>query len=100
VKAGVAAVLERGVRPSLAEYSPIPGTSLWEEAVKVSPYPLAEEPLTHNNVLLPCGGTEITKEKLDDLKRWVQESAGLHPPEDGTVKPEPLSQEKADEEHP
>ena len=100
VKAGVAAVLERGVRPSLAEYSPIPGTSLWEEAVKVSPYPLAEEPLTHNNVLLPCGGTEITKEKLDDLKRWVQESAGLHPPEDGTVKSEPLSQEKADEEHP
>ncbi len=100
VKASVAAVLERGVRPSLAEYSPIPGTSLWEEAVRISPYPLTEEPLTHNNVLLPCGGTEITKEKLDDLKRWGQESPASHLPEDGTVETEPLSQEEADEEHP
>ncbi len=64
-------VLKRGVKPSLAEYSPIPGTAFWEEACRVSPYPLKEEPLTHNNTLLPCGGREITKTALDGIKHII-----------------------------
>lgn len=47
-------VLERGLRPHLAEYSPIPGTQLWEEAVNKSPFPISQEPLFQNNTLLPC----------------------------------------------
>jgi len=100
VTASVAAVLERGIRPSLAEYSPIPGTALWEAACRVSPYPLKEEPLTHNNILLACGGKEITKERLDALKREIQAAFGSNPPENGAVKPEFFPQEKPDEEHP
>lgn len=65
-------VLKRGVRPSLAEYSPIPGTALWGEACRNSTYPLEEEPLTHNNSLLPCGGKEITKASLDRLKHMIR----------------------------
>ena len=47
-------IKEMGLRPRLAEYSPIPGTPLWPEACAVSRFPLAEEPLYHNNTLFPC----------------------------------------------
>jgi hypothetical protein len=93
------AVMKRGVRPSLAEYSPIPGTALWEEALRVSPYPLTKEPLTHNNILLPCGGNEITKEKLDQLKRWVQESFRSRSPEDRAMEAKFFPQKKTDQNH-
>ena len=43
-----------GLHPRLAEYSPLPNTALWEEACRVSRFPLAEEPLFHNNSLWPC----------------------------------------------
>jgi len=43
-----------GIPVELAFYSPIPGTPLFAQAVRVSPWPLAEEPLTHNNSLWPC----------------------------------------------
>ena len=100
IEASVAAVLARGVRPSLAEYSPIPWTPLWNEAVKASPYPLATEPLTHNNILLPCGGDEITKERLDTLKQRIRAAFASSFPEDGAVKPELPPQEEPDEGHP
>jgi radical SAM superfamily enzyme YgiQ (UPF0313 family) len=47
-------IKKMGLRPRLAEYSPIPGTTLWKEACAVSRFPLAEEPLYHNNSLFPC----------------------------------------------
>jgi radical SAM superfamily enzyme YgiQ (UPF0313 family) len=43
-----------GIRPRLAEYSPLPQTTLWDEACRLSRFPLAEEPLFHNNSLWPC----------------------------------------------
>ncbi len=43
-----------GAMPYLAEYSPVPHTSLWDKAVSVSEYDLASEPLFHNNSLLSC----------------------------------------------
>ncbi len=43
-----------GAVPLLAEYSPIPRTPLWEQALRQSRYDLAAEPLYHNNTLLPC----------------------------------------------
>ncbi|MBI4767420.1 MAG: B12-binding domain-containing radical SAM protein [Deltaproteobacteria bacterium] len=43
-----------GLRPRLAEYSPLPQTALWEEACRSSRFPLLEDPLFHNNSLLPC----------------------------------------------
>ncbi|MEJ5376719.1 MAG: radical SAM protein [bacterium] len=47
-------VLELGLRPHIAEYSPIPNTELWQEAIKNSPFPISQEPLFQNNTLLPC----------------------------------------------
>jgi hypothetical protein len=43
-----------GLQPRLAEYSPLPQTTLWDEACRLSRFPLAEEPLFHNNSLWPC----------------------------------------------
>ena len=88
VEQSIREVLKRGVRPSLAEYSPIPGTALWEEACRVSPYPLEEEPLTHNNTLLPCGGNEITKASLDRLKHLMTEEVPSNSPKNGAMETE------------
>jgi len=64
-------VQDQGLRPYVAEYSPIPGTSLWEEAVQCSRFPISEEPLFHNNTLLPCQWEKFT---LADLKFLKTES--------------------------
>jgi radical SAM superfamily enzyme YgiQ (UPF0313 family) len=62
-------VQDHGARPYLAEYSPIPGTRLWPEALNGSPFPLATEPLYHNNSLLPCRSTRFGLEELQWLKQ-------------------------------
>lgn len=60
-----------GARPYLAEYSPIPGTPLWEEAVRHSPFDLRREPLFHNNTILPCRWEGLNWEDLQVLKTMV-----------------------------
>lgn len=61
-----------GARPLIAEYSPIPGTPLWPEAVKVSPFPIESEPLFHNNSLLPCRWENLTYEMYRKLKAEIK----------------------------
>jgi radical SAM superfamily enzyme YgiQ (UPF0313 family) len=63
-----------GARPVLAEFSPIPGTPIWEEALSASPYPILEEPLFHNNTLLPCRSESLTPEAYQELKRLCRNS--------------------------
>ncbi len=43
-----------GIRPIPAYYSPIPGTGLWQEAVRVSRYRLEQDPIATNNAAMPC----------------------------------------------
>jgi radical SAM superfamily enzyme YgiQ (UPF0313 family) len=57
-----------GATPKLAEYSPIPQTPLWEAALRVSEFDLKEEPLFHNNSILPCRWEGFTWEDLNELK--------------------------------
>ena len=57
-----------GARPIIAEYSPIPGTLLWPEAVKASPFAISEEPLYHNNTLLPCRHEKLDYAMYRELK--------------------------------
>jgi len=61
-----------GARPVIAEYSPIPGTALWDDSINASPYPISEEPLFHNNTLLPCRSNLLTFEMYQDLKRLTR----------------------------
>jgi hypothetical protein len=55
-----------GAKPILAEYSPIPGTPLFAQAQKFSPFDLEHEPLFQNNSIFPCQWSEFT---WDDLRR-------------------------------
>jgi len=57
-----------GIRPYIAEYSPIPGTALFEKAVEISRYDIRAEPLTQNNSILPCASNEFTIRDLQRLK--------------------------------
>lgn len=57
-----------GAKPMLAEYSPIPGTKMWEEAVSASPFDIQREPLYHNNSLLPCRSDDFSFAAYTELK--------------------------------
>lgn len=56
-----------GGSPFLAEYSPIPHTPMWQQAVALSRYDLASEPLYHNNTLLPCWDSD-QRERYPEIK--------------------------------
>ncbi len=74
VEESIAFVRETGAKPILVEYSPIPHTSLFEKAKKVSAFDLENEPLFHNNSILPCQWDGFTfadfKRLKEDLRRW------------------------------
>ena len=65
-----------GATPKLAEYSPIPGTTLWKSALRNSPFDLREEPLFHNNSILPCRWEGFTWEDLQQLKAGLRDIGG------------------------
>lgn len=68
---------EVGAVPYLAEYSPIPHTPLWDSAIQSSTYDLANEPLFHNNTLLPCWD-EDKRQKVPGLRQMAREIKQRH----------------------
>ncbi len=72
VKESILFVLALEAKPILAEFSPIPGTVLWDQAVKTSYYDIEREPLFHNNTLLPCRNEHFTYEDYRALKSMVR----------------------------
>ncbi len=62
-----------GVRVSLAQYSPIPHTPLFDAHHALARYPVADEPLFQNNALFPFAWEGFTEEELDELKAEVRE---------------------------
>jgi radical SAM superfamily enzyme YgiQ (UPF0313 family) len=68
VTASILRVKELGATPILAQYSPIPGTALWPEALATSRFDLTADPLFHNNSLFPCW-PEFSWERYTRLKR-------------------------------
>ena len=65
-------VQSTGAKPILAEFSPIPGTDLWRAAVHASSFPIDEEPLFHNNSLLPCLSGEVSFVRYHELKKLTR----------------------------
>jgi len=63
------AVRALGVVPYLAEYSPLPGTPLWPESRRTSPFDLAGEPLYQNNLFFPCRGPDFSWDEVWRIKR-------------------------------
>ena len=72
VEEGIEKVWEWGALPKIAEYSPIPHTALWEEAVQQSSYDLEGEPLFQNNSILPCAWEGFSWDDLMGIKRRLQ----------------------------
>jgi radical SAM superfamily enzyme YgiQ (UPF0313 family) len=68
IEADITSVKKLGARPYLSEYSPIPGTGLWEESVRTAKYPIADEPLFQNCTLMSCGHESLTFQKFHQLK--------------------------------
>lgn len=66
--ASIAFVASLGVYPIITEYSPIPRTPLWPDAVAASHLDLEKEPLFHNNTILPCGGASMSPGSGQDVK--------------------------------
>ena len=65
-------VRECGAKPRLAEYSPIPGTDLWAEAVAASAFDITQEPLYHNNSLLCCRNDDFSYAAYMELKNSLR----------------------------
>jgi radical SAM superfamily enzyme YgiQ (UPF0313 family) len=65
-------VSECGAKPLLAEYSPIPGTKMWEDAVACSSFDIMNEPLYHNNSLLPCRNDDFSYADYTLLKKKLK----------------------------
>lgn len=75
----VEVVLQAGALPKLAEYSPIPGTALWPEALRNSRFPLNEEPLFHNCTLLPAAEKGVDGKFLQRIRGQISEHLVLTP---------------------
>lgn len=65
-------VKDCGARPILAEYSPIPGTPMWEDAALRSCFDITAEPLYHNNSLLPCRSEDFSFDVYEALKKTLK----------------------------
>ena len=68
VAASIRRVKALGATPILAQYSPIPGTTMWPRATATSRYDLAADPLFHNNSLFPCW-PQFSWDRYTRLKR-------------------------------
>jgi radical SAM superfamily enzyme YgiQ (UPF0313 family) len=75
VQETIAYVRTLGAKPVLVEYSPIPGTPLFQQAKAGSPFDLENEPLFHNNSILPCQWERFTLEDYKKIKIDLQENA-------------------------
>ncbi|NQT59882.1 MAG: radical SAM protein [Bacteroidetes bacterium] len=74
VESSIRIAAEAGVSVSIAEYSPVPGTPMWEDAVKVCNLPLEDEPLYHNNLFFPAEWSGQTRDDLQKLKLLARET--------------------------
>jgi radical SAM superfamily enzyme YgiQ (UPF0313 family) len=54
IEYSIRTVLDSGLTPVPAYYTPIPHTALWPRAVAASRYDLASDPVYTNNAVLPC----------------------------------------------
>lgn len=60
------------VSPFLAEFSPVPGTYLFEIAKSISRYPIEEDPLFHNKSVFPAL-KKPSWEKIQEIKDLARE---------------------------
>ncbi len=73
VETSIQAAARLGTRIQVAQFSPVPGTSLWQDSVERSEFPIAEEPLFQNNTIMPLRSSRFTPEVLETLKKLARD---------------------------
>jgi hypothetical protein len=73
VESSIEFVFRAGAAPYLSYYSPIPGTAIWKQACKRSPFPIDREPLFQNNSVYLLGNRGFTPKALQLLKDMAVE---------------------------
>jgi radical SAM superfamily enzyme YgiQ (UPF0313 family) len=58
-----------GAAPHLSYFSPIPGTAIWEEAMKDTSLAIEDEPLFQNNTVFILKHRGFSRDSIDTLKR-------------------------------
>jgi radical SAM superfamily enzyme YgiQ (UPF0313 family) len=72
VQESISFVREVGAKPILVEYSPIPGTPLFQKAKQWSRFDIENEPLFHNNSIIPCQWEGLTPAYYKRLKEKIK----------------------------
>ena len=65
-------VMDTGIRPYLAKYSPIPGTKMYKQAIREYNLNKPVDPLLHNDALMPYNSPNINSQKYHELKNIIQ----------------------------
>ena len=68
VAQSIKTVIDSGITPVPAYYTPIPHTALWPKAVAASRYDLDSDPIFTNNAIMPCSRDSFSWEMLTRLK--------------------------------
>jgi len=69
VEHSIQTVIDCGLTPVPAYYTPIPHTALWSKAVAASRYDIASDPIFTNNAVLPCRRDPFSWEMITQLKQ-------------------------------
>jgi len=66
-------VRKLGVRPRLAYFSPVPGTTEWEKLIKTGKLKPDSDPLLQNKLAFPYFWSKITPEDFAEIKQFLLE---------------------------
>jgi radical SAM superfamily enzyme YgiQ (UPF0313 family) len=72
VKETIDYVVASGAKPYIAEYTPIPHTTLFEQFYRSARYPVGEDAIYQNNALFPFAWEGFTEEDLKFLKSYAK----------------------------
>jgi hypothetical protein len=64
-------VYRSGASPHLSSFSPIPGTAIWEEALKTTRLAIGDEPLLQNNTVFILGNAAFSRDSIQELKQMA-----------------------------
>ena len=72
IEASIRTVLESGITPIPAYYTPIPHTPMWAAAKAASRYDLEADPIFTNNAIFPCRKESFSWSMITRLKELVR----------------------------
>ena len=72
IKDSIRIVKANNIRPVLAQYTPVPHTALWDQAVAASRYDLNADPIFSNNAIFPCQTQDFSWDLVTRLKQLIE----------------------------